>query len=90
MRKIRFSIIAVVSLLVATTFSPVNAKYITQTVTPVSITAKEQANEYITVYITETGECYHSSECRYAKISSPISLQDAVEQGYRACKICKP
>ena len=44
-----------------------------------------------TVYITNTGEKYHSSGCRYlhkSKIS--IELSDALEQGYTACKVCGP
>jgi hypothetical protein len=47
--------------------------------------------ESITVYITKTGEKYHTSTCRYlnkSKIS--IELKDAIEQGYEPCKVCKP
>ncbi len=44
----------------------------------------------ITVYVTRYGARYHQKTCRYAKISYPISLKDAVEQGYQACKVCKP
>ena len=44
-----------------------------------------------TVYITNTGEKYHSSGCRYlSKSKNSISLSDALNQGYEACKVCKP
>ena len=43
------------------------------------------------VFVTETGECYHLSGCRYLSHSKiPISLKDAKAQGYRACSVCKP
>ena len=42
------------------------------------------------VYVTETGECYHLSGCRYLSHSKiPISLKDA-KAGYRACSVCDP
>ena len=44
-----------------------------------------------TVYITETGECYHRGDCRYLSHSKiPISLKDAEARGYRPCSVCKP
>ena len=44
-----------------------------------------------TVYITETGECYHRGDCRYLSHSKiPISLKDAKAQGYRPCSVCDP
>lgn len=44
-----------------------------------------------TVYITETGECYHRGDCRYLSHSKiKISLKDAKAQGYRPCSVCKP
>jgi hypothetical protein len=44
-----------------------------------------------TVYITKTGEKYHSGNCRYLSHSKfPIALKDALAQGYQACKVCKP
>jgi hypothetical protein len=47
--------------------------------------------ESITVYITKTGEKYHTSTCRYlSKSKIPIELKDALEQGYEPCKVCKP
>lgn len=44
-----------------------------------------------TVYVTKTGEKYHDDGCRYlsrSKIST--TLQDAKENGYTACSVCKP
>jgi hypothetical protein len=44
-----------------------------------------------TVYVTDTGEKYHRDGCRYlAKSKNAIELSDAINQGYGACKICKP
>ena len=40
------------------------------------------------VYITCTGECYHTGSCRHLKKSKiEITLADAVARGYRACKV---
>jgi methylphosphotriester-DNA--protein-cysteine methyltransferase len=44
-----------------------------------------------TVYITNTGEKYHTERCasvRKSKIA--IRLDQAVLQGYEPCKRCKP
>lgn len=44
-----------------------------------------------TVYITNTGECYHRGTCRYLYASKiPVSLCSAIECRYRACKVCTP
>lgn len=44
-----------------------------------------------TVYITNTGEKYHSGGCRYLKKSKiPISRSDAIAQGYGPCSVCNP
>lgn len=44
-----------------------------------------------TVYITNTGEKYHSGGCRYLKESKiATSYDDAKAQGYEACKVCRP
>lgn len=44
-----------------------------------------------TVYITNTGECYHAAGCRYLSHSCmAISLADAKAQGYRPCSVCRP
>ena len=45
-------------------------------------------NKSITVYITESGEKYHSDGCRYLKKSKiPISLDNA-KAGYVPCSVC--
>lgn len=44
-----------------------------------------------TVYVTDTGECYHREDCSSLSESKyPISLGDAVADGYRPCENCDP
>lgn len=44
-----------------------------------------------TVYITDTGECYHNYGCQYLKKSCiATTLQSAINNGYRACSRCDP
>lgn len=44
-----------------------------------------------TVYITDTGEKYHSYGCQYLRKSCiSISLSDAVARGYTRCSKCNP
>lgn len=44
-----------------------------------------------TVYITETGEKYHYSGCKYLRRSKiKISLKEAKARGYTACSVCRP
>lgn len=44
-----------------------------------------------TVYITNTGKKYHNDRCRYLNDSKiPISLDEAIKQGYTPCGVCKP
>jgi endonuclease G len=43
------------------------------------------------VYITNTGEKYHTERCASVKNSKiSISLGEAVSKGYDPCKRCKP
>ena len=43
------------------------------------------------VYITNTGEKYHKGSCRYLSNSKiEIDLDEAIDKGYEACKVCKP
>ncbi len=45
----------------------------------------------VTVYITRTGSCYHTAQCSCLHSSAiPLTLTDAIERGYRPCKLCKP
>jgi hypothetical protein len=49
-----------------------------------------QRNE-LTVYITDTGERYHVSSCRYLRYSKhPVPLAEAKRRGYTPCKVCQP
>lgn len=45
----------------------------------------------IIVYITNTGEKYHSYDCRYLSQSChSIELEEAQYQGYTPCSVCNP
>jgi hypothetical protein len=42
-----------------------------------------------TVYVTKTGEKYHSNSCRYlSKSRTPMALEEAVKAGYGPCSRC--
>jgi methylphosphotriester-DNA--protein-cysteine methyltransferase len=44
-----------------------------------------------TVYITNTGEKYHTERCAsVSKSKIAIRLEQAVSRGYEPCKRCKP
>jgi hypothetical protein len=43
-----------------------------------------------TVYITASGDKYHTAYCRYAKNATAISCSDAIARGYQPCKVCRP
>ncbi|RDB63995.1 hypothetical protein C1878_04210 [Gordonibacter sp. 28C] len=44
-----------------------------------------------TVYVTNTGGKYHANGCQYLKKSKiPISISDAIAQGYEPCSRCNP
>lgn len=65
-----------------------STRSITTTHKPVAKTTKAAQNSE-TVYVTETGEKYHRSGCRYlsdSKIS--ISLSSAKSSGYTPCSVC--
>ena len=52
--------------------------------------AVEEPVEVI-VYVTKTGEKYHSDGCQYLSRSRiPISLEDAKASGYTPCSKCHP
>ena len=45
------------------------------------------------VYITDTGKKYHCKDCKTLKKSkhlTELTIKDAQERGYTACKVCKP
>lgn len=48
------------------------------------------SNGDIVVYITPTGEYYHDSDCSYISSKTAVTLQQAVNAGYRACSKCDP
>lgn len=45
-----------------------------------------------TVYVTKSGDKYHLEGCRHLRLRSkiPISIANAIEEGYEPCKTCKP
>ncbi len=53
-------------------------------------TANAESNAGVTVYITNTGECYHRYGCSYLKSCIETTLEDAVYNGYRPCSRCNP
>lgn len=56
-------------------------------------TAAQASDDYNgdrTVYVTATGECYHRRSCSYARAGEAITLQEAVDEGYRRCSRCRP
>ena len=53
--------------------------------------AGEVQTQSATVYVTNTGEKYHSAGCSYLRKSQiAISLSDAKAQGYSPCSRCNP
>jgi hypothetical protein len=45
----------------------------------------------IVVYITRTGAKYHTSSCRYLRQSKiKTTKKKALNNGYSACKVCRP
>jgi hypothetical protein len=53
-------------------------------------TRREAIQNSPTVYITRIGKKYHTEEHYGQPRSRPISLYEAVEQGYEACLVCEP
>ena len=48
------------------------------------------SNEHI-VYVTKSGTKYHQEDCRHlSKSKIPISLEQALQQGFEPCDVCKP
>jgi methylphosphotriester-DNA--protein-cysteine methyltransferase len=43
------------------------------------------------VYITNTGTKYHRETCNSLRRSKiPVTMEQAIERGYEACRVCKP
>jgi hypothetical protein len=58
---------------------------------PPALSVTPLAKQTTYVYITNTGECYHRSYCRYLKYSKhKVTKSWAKSHGYRACKVCRP
>ena len=59
--------------------------------TPTPTPTPEPERQTVTVYITDTGEKYHRSNCgslwnsKYA-----IDLEEAIDRGYEPCRRCNP
>ena len=52
--------------------------------------SSDDTNSY-SVYITKTGDKYHTSSCSYLRKSKiELSKQDAISRGYTACGRCNP
>ena len=46
----------------------------------------ENQTEQVTVYVTKTGDKYHTSTCQYlSKSKIAISLEEAKQSGYEPC-----
>lgn len=59
------------------------------TTSPTEAPVRSNSQNEETVYITRTGEKYHQSWCRYLRQSKiAIDLEDAIQRGYDACKVC--
>ena len=49
------------------------------------------ASSDTTVYVTKTGDTYHSKDCNSLRKSCvSITLQEAIDDGYKPCKRCYP
>lgn len=79
MRKFLISIIIIILVCLCGCSSEQEQKIVT-----------ESEAENIVVYITKTGECYHTSDCtslRKSKIERKLS---EVYSKYRDCSVCTP
>lgn len=55
------------------------------------ISCSTETNNESTVFVTNTGNCYHEISCRYLGQSYvPISITRAIERGYDPCTSCHP
>ncbi|HEY5692138.1 MAG TPA: hypothetical protein VIS49_11820 [Cyclobacteriaceae bacterium] len=46
-------------------------------------------NEII-VYVTSSGDKYHTADCRYSKTAHEVKFSQAKADGKKACGICRP
>lgn len=69
--------------------SPTPIPTVAPTPTP-KVVMQPSENKEVTVYITKTGEKYHTGNCRYlSKSKIPINLSDA-KKSYSPCSVCNP
>lgn len=53
--------------------------------------APEIEKQEVEVYITRTDSKYHRAGCQdLSRSSIPVSIKEAIRQGYEACSRCKP
>ncbi len=58
---------------------------------PVNAKSNYSDQKEAVVYITKTGKKYHRAGCRYLKHSHvKVSKDEAIAEGYTACKVCRP
>lgn len=55
-----------------------------------SYVSKAVVNSNPTVYITDSGDKYHSYGCRYLKSSHAVTLSEAKARGKTRCSVCNP
>jgi hypothetical protein len=86
-RQMKWLLKFLVTILVATdTLAPSTTLLAQQTAPQSSEQPKAQV-----AYITCTGKRYHRQGCGHlSKGAIPMSLSDAKNRGYTACKVCKP
>ena len=86
----RLPLAAVVVLVSFTALGP-DVAYVLDHLALTAIVEAQEDPAKLTVYVTKTGQKYHRDGCtslRRSKIA--VSLKEAVERGFGACKICNP
>ena len=74
---------------VQTTPQPTAQPTIKPAAQPAAQTQPPVQKQEITVYVTKTGDCYHSGDCSHLRQSKvPTTLEAAKAQGYRRCSKC--
>ena len=52
--------------------------------------SSQYSDDEIIVVVTPTGECYHNKNCEWVGDNyRKITLEQAKDEGYRDCKVCK-
>ena len=86
----RFPLLVLVVLVSLGSLAPSFAHVLDRLALTASVEAQDDPAK-VTVYITKTGEKYHRDGCSSLRRSRfAVSLKEAVERGFGACKICKP